>query len=258
MEFGLNLYSIRNLIKEEDMFIDTAHKLREMGYDFLQFSGAPFDADLIARVSRESGLETVLTHVPMDRFINEPELLVREHAKFGCTRIGIGGMGGKIMSDDKAFVETVKKLEQAAKIMAENGATFFYHNHHYEFRKIGDVTLLEYMLENAPHVNFTLDTYWVQYGGVSVIDTVKKFAGRIECVHLKDYMVNFKTGDDGKLSVAPIYAPVGDGNIDFKSVIPEMQKAGTKYFIVEQDNAADLPDTLGQVERSIKYLKGEF
>ena len=32
MEAGLNLYSIRNLIETEEAFLDTAHKLREMGY----------------------------------------------------------------------------------------------------------------------------------------------------------------------------------------------------------------------------------
>ena len=37
-----------------------------------------------------------------------------------------------------------------------------------------------------------------------------------------------------------------------------MIESETKHFIVEQDNAAYLPDTLGQVERSIKYLKARY
>ena len=36
---------------------------------------------------------------------------------------------------------------------------------------------------------------------------------------------------------------MGDGNIDFESVIKTTREAGT-----EQDNAALLPDTLAQVE----------
>ena len=257
MEFGLNLYSIRNLIKTEEEFLDTAIKLREMGYDYMQFSGAPFDADLIARVSRESGLPTVLTHVPLDRIINEPEALAEEHARFGCTRIGVGGMGFKIMSDEKAYKETVEKMNASAEKMAKLGCTFFYHNHHTEFYKHGDETIIDYMIKNAPAINFTLDTYWVQYGGASILEYVQKLAGRIECVHFKDYKINVAMDAD-KLKIDPIFAPVGDGNINFKALIPEMIAAGTKYFIVEQDNAAALPDTLGQVERSIKYLKGEF
>lgn len=257
MEFGLNLYSIRNLIKTEEEFLAAANSLREMGYDYMQFSGAPFDADLIARVSRESGLPTVLTHVPLDRIIDDVDALMEEHSRFGCTRIGVGGMGYKIMSDEKTYKETVEKMNSSAEKMAANGFSFFYHNHHTEFYKHGDQTIIDYMIENAPAINFTLDTYWVQYGGASISDYVKKLSGRIECVHLKDYRVNLSTSED-KIKFDPIYAPVGDGNIDFKKLIPEMISAGTKYFIVEQDNAATLPDTLGQVERSVKYLKGEF
>lgn len=255
MEFGLNLYSIRNLLKTEEGFLDTTHKLCEMGYDCMQFSGMPFDADMITRVSRESGLPVVLTHVPMDRILDDTDALMEEHSRFGCTRIGLGMMAVKYMTDESEFKSMVERLERAAQKMSENGFSFFYHNHHYEFRRTGDITLMEYMLQNAPHINFTFDTYWAQYGGVGVLDYVKKLNGRIECVHLKDYMVNFSTNAEGKLSVAPLYAPVGDGNINFKEIIPEMQKSGTKYFIVEQDNATDLPDPLGQVERSIKYLK---
>ena len=37
--YGINLYSLRNSIKTEPEFIETAIKLRDMGYSFLQFSG---------------------------------------------------------------------------------------------------------------------------------------------------------------------------------------------------------------------------
>jgi len=257
MEFGLNLYSVRNLIKTEEDFLKTAHALREMGYDYMQFSGAPLDADMIARVSRESGLPTPLTHAPLERIIGDTDALMEEHAKFGCTRIGVGGMGYKIMSDERVCKDTVEKLNRAAEKMAANGFSFFYHNHHTEFHKYNGQTILDYMIENAPSVNFILDTYWVQYGGASISDYVKKLSGRIECVHLKDYKVRCVTSDD-KVRFEPIYAPVGEGNIDFGKLIPEMKAAGTEFFIVEQDNAADFEDSLGEVKRSINYLKENF
>ena len=58
--------------------------------------------------------------------------------------------------------------------------------------------------------------------------------------------------------VEPVYAPVGDGTLLFDEIIPAMIESDTRHFLVEQDNAAYLPDTLGQVERSIKYLKANF
>ena len=75
MKAGLNLFSIRNFLKTEEDFLATAIKLKEMGYSYMQFSGAPFDADQIARVSKESGMPVYLTHVPMDRIIGDTEKL---------------------------------------------------------------------------------------------------------------------------------------------------------------------------------------
>ena len=256
MEFGLNLFSIRTLIGDKKSFLETACRLRDMGYSFLQYSGGPYDPDMIARVSAQSGLPVVLTHVPRTRILEETDALMEEHAKFGCKNIGLGDIGRDLIIDRSTFCDIVEKLERVAEHMDKNGYKFFYHHHHYEFFRRDGMTMIEYMMKNAPHINFTLDTYWVQYGGVSISDTVKKLSGRIECVHLKDYEIHIK--DEEKYLFEPRFAPVGDGNINFKEIIPQMVDSGVKHFLVEQDNASSLPDPMGLVERSIKYLKGEF
>ena len=46
--------------------------------------------------------------------------------------------------------------------------------------------------------------------------------------------------------------------MNFEKIIANMKACGTKYFLVEQDNAADLPDTLGLVTKSVKYLNENF
>lgn len=257
-DIGINLYSLRSLIKTEEALLDTAIKLREMGYTFLQYSGGPYDADMLARVSKKSGLPIVLTHVPMDRIIEGTEALMEEHARFGCSRIGLGAMGTPIIIDEKLCFETIEKLNTAGEKMKKNGFEFYYHNHHHEFYRHGGVRVFDYMIENAPYINFTFDTYWAQYGGVCVSDFIEKLNGRIGCVHLKDYMIDVKIKDDGKPTTAPIYAPVGYGNIDFKSLVPKMKAAGTEYFIVEQDNASDCEDPLKEAEKSVKYIKKEL
>jgi hypothetical protein len=37
-----------------------------------------------------------------------------------------------------------------------------------------------------------------------------------------------------------------------------MREVGVEHYFVEQDNAADCPDTLNQVIRSVEYLKKEI
>ena len=252
MKAGLNLFSIRNYLETEESFLSAANALKEMGYSYIQFSGAPFDAEMIGRVSTASGLPVVLTHVPMDRILNDTDALCREHLSIGCRNIGLGMMPISVIMDKALCYETVAKLEQAAIRMEELGCKLFYHHHHFEFYRHDGKTVFDYIIENAPHVNFTLDTYWLQFGGVNICETIDRLTGRIACVHLKDYMIAVKEGE--KPGFEPRFAPVGDGTIDFAAVVDHARAAGAEYFLVEQDNAAKLPDTLGQVERSIRYI----
>ncbi len=254
---GLNLYSIRNLIATEEEFLATAHKLREMGYEYMQFSGAKYDHEMIKRVSEASGLPVYLTHMPIDRILNDTDALMAEHERFGCRNIGLGAMPFEILADEEKFKETVAALDAAAAKMEKNGFAFFYHHHQFEFMKRNGETLFDYMVKNAPHVSFTVDTYWLQYAGVDILATLDKLKGRIGCTHLKDYAIEL-VEKDGKKEFKPVFAPVGNGNIDFAPVVRKMLENGAKYIFVEQDNAATLPDTLGEVEQSIRYIRNNL
>ena len=260
MEAGLNLFSIRSLIQTEEDFLKIALKLKELGYSYMQFSGAPYDADKIARVSKASEMPICLTHVPMDRIIGETEKLMEEHDKFGCKNIGLGMMPLTILEEENAFKKTVEELNLAGERMQKNGFQFFYHHHHFEFLKNEDnQTRIDYMLKNAPYIHFTADTYWLQYGGVNLISFLDKLKGRIGCVHLKDYRLTLKRDEQGNaIGAEPKFAPVGDGTIDFPSVVEKMKQAGAKYYLVEQDDAVTYPDPLEQVARSIKYIQKEL
>lgn len=257
MKAGLNLFSIKNLLGTEADFLSTAQKLKEMGYSYLQFSGMEFNADLIKRVSDAVELPIVLTHVPMDRIINDTDALMEGHAKFGCHNIGLGAMPGQAIADEKLCKETVEKLNAAGEKMAKNGFKFFYHHHHFEFYRHNGETVFDYILKNAPYINFTADTYWLQYGGMNVAETLKKLNGRIECVHLKDYGIVSKVVDE-KMKFEPTFVPVGSGTLDFKAAVAAAKEAGAKYFLVEQDNASKHEDPLGQVKMSIDYITNEL
>ena len=111
MDFGLNLYSIRNLIQSESDFMDTSLKLRDMGYSYMQYSGGPYDPEVMRRVSRASGLPIVVTHVPLDRILNDTDALMREHACFGCRNIGLGMLPKDMLLNRELYKATVDKLE---------------------------------------------------------------------------------------------------------------------------------------------------
>ena len=64
--------------------------------------------------------------------------------------------------------------------------------------------------------------------------------------------------NEEKKEFTPVFAPVGDGNIDFTHLTPILLECGAEHFLVEQDNAAAMPDPLGQVARSIRYIKNQL
>ena len=264
MNAGLNLYSIRNLIETEEAFLDTAKKLKDMGYSYLQYSGGVYDPDRISRVSKATGLPIVLTHVPLDRMKNDLDKLMEEHESFGCKNIGLGSIPiAQLISEDgiideKTCKAAIAELDEIGARMEEKGFHFFLHNHHYEFMRMSNgERIFDYIVANAPHINFTLDVYWLQYAGMDILATAEMLKGRIGCVHLKDYAVA-KVPDGELYDIRPMFESVGYGNIDFKAVVPALKEAGAEYFLVEQDNAALLPDTLHQVERSIRYIVNEL
>ena len=56
----------------------------------------------------------------------------------------------------------------------------------------------------------------------------------------------------------PEFAPVGDGTVNFKSAVAAAKESGAKYFLVEQDNAPDSGDSIGQMKISYNNLKELF
>lgn len=264
MKAGINLYSVHKLIKTEEGLLDTAQKLKEMGYISMQYSGAEFVPDRLKRVSDATGIPFVLTHMPADRIMNDTDKLMEEHAVFGCTNIGLGSIPIKDMVteanvvDEKICKTKLEELNKAGEHMKKNGYSFFLHNHHYEFMRMDNgERIFDHIVENCPYINFTLDTYWLQHAGVDVLATIEKLKGRIGCVHLKDYKVVVNTKLD-YFDACTAYECVGYGNMDFKTIVPKMKEAGTEHFLVEHDTACSTPDPLGTMEKSIRYIEAEL
>lgn len=46
LDIGLNLFSLRNMLATEQSFLDAVNALKGVGYDYFQFSGAPFDGEM--------------------------------------------------------------------------------------------------------------------------------------------------------------------------------------------------------------------
>ena len=142
--------------------------------------------------------------------------------------------------------QVAASLDKIGAACAARGITFSYHNHAFEFETFDGQTGMDILFgqTNPQHVKAELDLFWVKKGGQDPVAYIHQFGKRAHLLHLKD----MADGPDQK------FAPVGSGTFDFKSIIAAGQKAGTQWYVVEQDNCYDTPP-LEAVKISIDNLK---
>jgi inosose dehydratase len=87
-----------------------------------------------------------------------------------------------------------------------------------------------------------LDTGHYLYGGGDPVDLVKRHADRMSCLHLKDIDAQrLKEARERKLNFHDgvrhgVFAPLGQGVIDFAAIVKHLQVAGfAGWVVVEQD-----------------------
>jgi len=154
-------------------------------------------------------------------------------------------------------LETAKKavedFNRAGKALRDNGLTFCYHNHGYEFRPYGKGTLFDYLVQHTDPaaVSFEMDILWVAHPGQDPVKLLKKYPQRFRLMHVKD----LKKGVKGDLSGGtPVENDValGTGQIDIAAVMKAARSTAIEYFYIEDES----PSVDVQVPQSIAYLKG--
>ena len=93
------------------------------------------------------------------------------------------GLPGTFGSYDMAMKAAESKRKEA-EIAAKYGFRIYYHNHTHEFRVDHGEYVMDTFLKNTPdNIVMELDVGWALTAGVDVIDFIKKWKGRIGCLH---------------------------------------------------------------------------
>lgn len=156
---------------------------------------------------------------------------------------------------DFKFENTKKAVEdfnKVGKILSENGLTFSYHIHGYEFLPYQQSTFFDYMVKNTEpaYVSFELDILWAYFAGAAPVELLEKYGDRWKLVHLKDLKKGVVPGHSGSRSGENNVA-LGSGQIDIQAVLKAAKMAGIKhYFIEDESSRASV-----QVPQTIAYLK---
>lgn len=250
MKLGAQFYTIRdNTTTPEDLKKSFA-TIKNIGYEVAQMSKiCDIDANLLKSYSDEYSLPITCTHSAFERIINDTDALIKEHIIYGCPVIGLGGMPLEYRNSLDGVRAFLKEMAEPMKKMEAAGLTFAYHNHAFEFQLDGDKPFYDIMIEEAPTMGFILDTYWVKFAGFDYLHYLKKLgSARISNVHFKD----MDSEPKGKICAC------GTGVIDFGEVKNLCEELGIPNALVEQDNAPDTGDSIGQMIISYNNLKKYF
>ena len=249
MKLGAQFYSIRdNTTTPEDLKKAFA-AIKEIGYDVVQMSAiCQIEPELLRSYSEEYGLPITCTHSPYDRIVNDTDRLIEEHKIYGCPTIGIGAMPNEMREDGRVY-EFIDSLREPIKKIQASGLDFAYHNHAFEFETVDGKLIYDILIDELPELNFIIDTYWFKYAGYDYLEYIRRLGpARVKNVHFKD-MASEPQGD---------ICPCGEGVIDFTPVIRLCDELGIVNAMVEQDNAPDNGDSLGQMKISYDNIKPLF
>lgn len=251
---GLQIFTLRNAMTDEAGVAEAFKKMKALGYDEGQTAGwYGLSVAKYAELAKDAGIKICGTHCSFDELAADADKAMENHDILGTKNIGIGGMPGPARTDADLLKKFVEDANAFAEKISKYGFKFTYHNHSFEFSKLGNERIMDVLVNglDPKTTSFVLDTYWVQHGGGSVIGWMKKLAGRIDILHLKDMGISMETG-----KAAPYITEIGNGNIDFDEVVKVANEIGVKHFVVEQDTCPG--DPFDSIKKSAEYIKAKY
>jgi sugar phosphate isomerase/epimerase len=247
-QIAAQLYTVRDFAKTPTEIAQTLKKIRAIGYEAVQISGlGPISEKELIAILEGEGLTCCATHEDGNMILNETQQVVEHLKKLGCPLTAYAWPAG-IKFDTLAEVKSfAARLNAAGKVLHEAGQVLCYHNHHIEFRRLAGKPILEILFaETDPqYLQGEPDTYWIQHGGGDPVEWCERLKNRLPILHMKDYTVT----TDNKAT----FAEIGNGNLNWKRIIPAAETAGCKWFCIEQDTCPG--DPFDSLKQSFQYTR---
>jgi len=241
---ALQLYTVRD--ETERDFAETLRRVAEIGYPAVEFAGyGGLSADELHQLLTEMSLQAASTHAGLAALEADIEREINYCLTISCSSLVLTSLptNRRTPDDVRALAPRLNEFGQRCR---DQGITFGYHNHNFEFEQSDGTYLLDVLLDSTDPalVKLEFDVYWAAYAGVDPTTYLRQRAGRVPLIHLKD------------LAADRSFTEVGDGTLDVAAIIATAEEGGARWFIVENDKP-HMP-SLESARRSLENLRGRL
>lgn len=208
--------------------IDTLRKISEIGYKGIEPTGvSPIPVNDFAKAIKEFDLKVTSTHILLDELEKNINRYIEFNKSVNCTNIVCPWLPEQLRRNESDYLNVATRFNEVGARCKEEGIQFSYHHHNFEFIRYNGRYALDLLLkETDPElVCLELDTYWVKYSGEYPEDFVRRYKNRIHLLHLKDMA-------DG---IEKSFTEIGNGVMDFNTIVNETDEGIIKWLLVEQD-----------------------
>jgi len=249
-DFGVQAYSFRNYFPKD--MIGTLDRIQEMGITKIEGDGGRIPPEEFRNLCAARGISIPSTGASFNELVKDPMAIVTKAKKLEASFVMCAWVPHEGDFDKAEADKAIAVFNKAGKVLADNGITFAYHPHGYEFQPYNNRTLLDYIIKNTDpkYVSFEMDIFWIHFGGGDPVALLKKYGNRWKLMHMKDMKVGTPKDLSGSTSVEN-NVPLGTGELDMKSIIREGNKIGIAHYFIEDESSA----VMSQIPKTIAYLR---
>ena len=255
MKIGLQLFTCRKQA-QKDLF-GTLERIAALGIKYIEAARINFDDDDIKafkKAKEQFGIEVVSAQIKPHILADEFDKCLKFLNETECKTAIISVLPTEcIIGSDEKLVEFCKWASELAKKYKEHGIQLCYHHHDFEFIRSGEGTRFDIIVQNmSEDMNFVIDTYWTTKAGIQVERLLTRLSGRVRGVHLRDYALYRKF-----IGRNPSNYALGDGVLDFNSIIETAKATGVDYGAIEQNTKHPYSEIAKSVAHLTKIGYGE-
>ncbi len=250
-EIGVQLYSFRNQIPKD--VAGTFEKISRMGIRQLEGGDTyGLSVDDYKALLKKHNMQMIAVGADFNQLSENPQAAVEQAKTFGAKYVVVYWVPHQSPFSIEDAKKAVAVFNEAGKLLKENGISFCYHPHGYEFTPYEQGTLFDYIATQTDpkYVNFEMDVFWVKHPGQDPVALLKKYPGRFPLMHLKDRKHGTQGNQLGQVDVESNVV-LGSGDVGIAAVMKAAKKAGVKHYFIEDESSR----SMDQVPKSLQFLK---